>query len=132
MAHLFTFKKITGFKTKFALSFILMGAFVAASLHSTAQNVLVGLTSNWSVDGKGTAFSINTNGNNFSVIEGFQDWGNTPNGGLFLNDDGYFYGMARLGGTYNYGTIFKMSADGKVTMLKQFNYYVDGAYPDVN
>lgn len=130
MAHLFTFKKITGLKTKFALSFMLMVAFVAASFYSTAQNVLVGLASNGSVDGKGTAFSINTNGNNFSVIEGFQDWGNTPNGSLFLNDDGYFYGMARLGGTYNYGTIYKMSADGKVTMLKQFNYYIDGAYPD--
>src|SRR5690349_4009784 len=74
MAHLFTFKKIRLNKIKFALSFILMAAFVAASSHSSAQNVLMGLTSNGSVDGKGTAFSINTNGSNFSVIEGFQDW----------------------------------------------------------
>src|SRR5690242_7174356 len=129
MAHLFTFKKIRLNKSKLSLSLIMMTAFITASLFSPAQNVLMGLTSNGSVDGKGTAFSINTNGSNFSVIEGFQDWGNTPNGS-FLFDGGYFYGMTHFGGTYNDGTIFKMSADGNVTMLKQFNYSLDGAYPD--
>ncbi len=130
MICLSTLKKIRSLNKKYALRLLTAIAFFITSFNAHAQNVLVGLTSNGSVDGKGTAFSINTNGNNFSVIQGFVDWGNTANGSFFLNDDGYFYGMTHFGGTYNDGTIFKMSADGKVTMLKQFNYSVDGAYPD--
>lgn len=131
MIRLSAFKKLRSLNKKiYASLFITAIAFFAASLTLHAQNVLVGLTSNGSVDGKGTAFSINTNGSNFSVIQGFSDWGNTANGSFFLNDDGYFYGMTHFGGTFNDGTIFKMSADGKVIMLKQFNYSVDGAYPD--
>jgi uncharacterized repeat protein (TIGR03803 family) len=101
-------------------------------IHQTihAQNVLVGLSSNGGPNGKGTAFSLNTNGNNFSVIKGFEDWGSVPSGSLLKDVNGFFYGMTSTGGTYNAGSIFKMSPSGNITILKQFNLNVDGGYPD--
>src|SRR5690242_14517070 len=100
------------------------------TLFTNAQNVLVGLTSNGGPEGKGTAFSIKTNGTNFSVINGFVDWGKSPNGDLLLGNDGNFYGMTYTGGTYIYpGTIFKMTPAGAVTILRQLNSNPDGQYP---
>src|SRR4051812_14604130 len=91
-----------------ALIFLLCASLI--SYLSIAQNVLVGLTSNGGPQGRGTAFSMNTSGANFSVIKGFEDWGKAPNGDLLLGDDGNFYGMTYTGGTYTYpGTIFMMT-----------------------
>src|SRR5690348_14571349 len=61
MIHFFTNRKT------YALS-ILMCVVAFINLNLNAQNVLVGLTSNGGINGKGTAFSINTNGSNFSLI----------------------------------------------------------------
>jgi len=101
-------------------------------IHQTtnAQNVLVGLSSNGGPAGRGTAFSINTNGTNFSVIKGFEDWGTLPNSGLLKGDDGNFYGTTSRGGTYNAGTVFSMTPAGQISILKQFNLNVDGGYAD--
>lgn len=109
--------------------FVMLAFLFMTTLSLHAQNVLVGLTSNGGIDGKGTAFSINTNGNNFSLIKGFTDWGTAPKGNLFKNDDGNFYGVTSEGGTNNYGTIFMLTPAGEITMLKQFSYYADGANP---
>ncbi|HEX5151209.1 MAG TPA: choice-of-anchor tandem repeat GloVer-containing protein [Parafilimonas sp.] len=131
MISLFTYEKTKNLnQKKQVLSFVLLAALLITSFNSYAQNVLVGLTSNGSIEGKGSAFSISTNGNNFSVIKGFTDWGTAPNGSFYKDDDGNFYGMTSKGGSENAGTIFKMSASGQMTMLKQFFYTKDGAYPD--
>src|SRR3954451_7099636 len=82
------------------LIFLLCASLI--SYLSNAQNVLVGLTSNGGPQGRGTAFSVNTSGANFSVIKGFEDWGKAPNGDLLLGADGNFYGMTYTGGTYTY------------------------------
>src|SRR5690349_116420 len=120
MTCLFTYKKTKKPNQKTSvLSFVLLATMIISSFNSHAQNILVGLTSNGGIDGKGTAFSINTNGNNFSIIKGFADWGIYPNGSLFKNDDGNFYGMTSSGGTNDDGTIFKMAPTGEMTMLKQ-------------
>jgi uncharacterized repeat protein (TIGR03803 family) len=111
-----------------ALIFLLCASLI--SYLSIAQNVLVGLTSNGGPQGRGTAFSMNTSGANFSVIKGFEDWGKAPNGDLLLGDDGNFYGMTYTGGTYTYpGTIFMMTPTGAITILRQLNGSVDGQYP---
>ena len=131
MIHFSTFqknKKPAG--KKHAVSFLMLVVSLLFTLSLNAQNVLAGLTSNGGINGKGTAFSINTSGSNFSLINGFIDWGNTANGSLFKNDDGNFYGMTSRGGTTNSGTIFMMTPTGQMTMLKQFFYNTDGAYPD--
>lgn len=47
---------------------------------------------------------------------------------LTLGSDGNFYGVARRGGN-GYGTLFKASASGNLTLLHKFNYG-DGSEPD--
>lgn len=131
MTNLFTKTHLNNCKAinkSFAVLFMSILAMLVSTT-SNAQEVLAGLTSNGGPEGRGTAFSIKTNGTGFSVIQGFADWGNNPNGDLFKDSDGTFYGMTSLGGTYNQGTIFKMTAAGAVTILKHFNNPVDGASP---
>ncbi len=94
-----------------------------------AQDTFLGLTSNGGPDGRGTAFSIKNNGNNFSITHPFADWGKNPNGDLIQGDDGDFYGMTLYGGTYSYGSIFKVTSAGVITILHQLNYATDGANP---
>ncbi|MEO8712797.1 MAG: choice-of-anchor tandem repeat GloVer-containing protein, partial [Parafilimonas sp.] len=94
-----------------------------------AQDTFLGLTSNGGPDGRGTAFSIKNNGNNFSITHAFADFGKNPNGDLIQGDDGDFYGMTIYGGTYTYGSIFKVTSAGVITILHQFNSAIDGANP---
>lgn len=132
MRHLFTKTTRTTFdRAKLRnLTFLYLIAFVLSlPLCSNAQEGIVGLTSNGGPQGKGTAFYIKTNGTGFSVMKGFADYGNTPNGNLFKNDNGNFIGMTNLGGTYNSGTIFSMTPTGAITILKQLNSATDGASP---
>jgi uncharacterized repeat protein (TIGR03803 family) len=100
------------------------------TLTAKSQDVFTGLTSNGGPEGKGTAFSIKSNGTAFSVIKGFADWGNTQNGNLYRNSDKNFYGMSNRGGTYGAGTIFKITPAGALTLLRSLDYANDGAYPD--
>jgi len=46
--------------------------------------------------------------------------GNGPWGGLIKNTDGNFYGTTYGGGTYNAGTVFKMTPSGTLTILHSF------------
>jgi uncharacterized repeat protein (TIGR03803 family) len=63
------------------------------------------------------------------VIKGFADWGASPVSDLVRGNDGNFYGMASEGGSYNHGTIFKITPTGNLTVIKHFNLTVDGGYP---
>jgi uncharacterized repeat protein (TIGR03803 family) len=54
--------------------------------------------------------------------------GNAPDAGLVQGTDGNFYGTTQIGGTYDYGTIFKITSSGVLTTLHSFRY-ADGAYP---
>lgn len=47
-------------------------------------------------------------------------------GGLSLGTDGNFYGASYEGGTYGYGTLFKITPSGALTVFHQF----DGMAPD--
>ena len=57
-----------------------------------------------------------------------------PNGGLVQDAEGNLYGTAYQGGTYNYGTIFKITASGEFTVLYSFPGGKSGAnpYADLN
>src|SRR5205809_4718031 len=119
MKHSFTYEKAKNLdRKKHVLNIAMLALSLITAFSAQAQNTLVGLTSNGGINGKGTAFSLSTNGNNFSVINGFNDWGNTANGSLFKNDDGNFYGMTSRGGTNNMENIFMMMIVGQVSMLK--------------
>ncbi len=114
--------------TKTLHAFFMMLCMTVA-IKTQAQNVLAGLTSNGGMAGKGTAFTIKTDGTGFTVIKPFEDWGKTPEGDLYRNSDGFFYGMTSTNGTYGGGTIFKMSSSGAVTIVRHLNSVTDGAYP---
>lgn len=103
--------------------------FLLPATFTKAQDVLAGLTSNGGTEGRGTAFSIKTNGTSFSIIKAFADWGKTPWGDLLNGNDGFYYGTTSVGGTFNSGTIFKATATGTVTVLRQLTYATDGANP---
>lgn len=118
------------FRLPFFTAALLSIAFVFAIIQGArAQDELVGLTSNGGPQGRGTAFSIKSDGTAFSIVRGFADWGATLSGNLIRGADGNFYGMAYEGGTYNTGTVFKVTSAGAVTVLKQLNLSVDGGYP---
>jgi uncharacterized repeat protein (TIGR03803 family) len=51
-----------------------------------------------------------------------------PSGGLVQGPDGNFYGTAQYGGAYGYGSVFRVTTNGVMTDLVDFNG-VNGAYP---
>ena len=66
----------------------------------------------------------------FEVLHNFNGTdGSNPLDGLVRGSDGNFYGTTYSGGTYGYGTVFKMDTLGTVTTLHSFDNVNDGAYP---
>jgi len=66
----------------------------------------------------------------YSVIYNFDGTmhGKGPRGGLTLGTDGSFYGTTNQGGSSNYGTLFKITSAGALTVLHHFAY-ADGTNP---
>ena len=63
--------------------------------------------------GVGTAFKIQTDGSNFTVLHTFTVGdGGQPTAALVQGSDGLFYGTTSAGGDEGAGVIFKVSADG--------------------
>ncbi len=94
-----------------------------------AQDVLVGLAANGGPEGRGTAFSLKANNTGFTVLKGFADWGQGPEGNLVQASDGNYYGMTPAGGTHKAGTIFRVTPDGAIKVLHHFVNTTDGGYP---
>jgi uncharacterized repeat protein (TIGR03803 family) len=77
-------------------------------------STLYGMTPYGGDDGAGTIFSIATNGTGFTLLHEFtggENDGKRPYGSL-LNLDSMLYGMTRLGGDNDAGTIFNIRTDG--------------------
>jgi uncharacterized repeat protein (TIGR03803 family) len=65
----------------------------------------------------------------FTPLVAFADTnGSSPQGNLFLSADGNFYGTTYYGGTYEDGTVFRMTPGGMLTTLLSFNG-TNGANP---
>jgi uncharacterized repeat protein (TIGR03803 family) len=81
--------------------------------------------------GGGTVFRITPAGA-YTVLHAFNPAteGISPDGGLILASDGFFYGTTtRSINDTEGGGIFRMDADGNVTFLHYFNPATDGAQP---
>jgi uncharacterized repeat protein (TIGR03803 family) len=86
-------------------------------------------------DGYGSLFKINTDGSGFTILHNFfpSDYGTNsdgmnPNGKLILSGN-TLYGTTVNGGTYGWGTVFKVNTDSSGFMsLHSFTFY-DGAHP---
>jgi uncharacterized repeat protein (TIGR03803 family) len=113
------------------------GAVPAAALVPGSDGYFYGTTPSGGVymdqygSGYGTVFKIGTNGA-FTRLYSFTGGsdGAEPAGGLVPGSDGYLYGTAAGGGTYDYGTVFKISTNGVLTTLYSFTGGTDGGHPE--
>jgi uncharacterized repeat protein (TIGR03803 family) len=55
--------------------------------------------------------------------------GYNPVGNLILGTDGAFYGTMCNGGMYNSGTVFRITTDGSMSVLRHLNSSTDGGSP---
>jgi len=80
--------------------------------------------------GCGTVFRISADGTE-SVLYRFADVpdGSSPLGGVVLDAVGNIYGTTWMGGTYSFGTVFKLESSGNETVLHSFAGGSDGANP---
>lgn len=52
-----------------------------------------------------------------------------PSSGLIMDATGNLFGVTRVGGAHNFGTVFKLSAHGKEKVLYSFTGGSDGSHP---
>ncbi len=98
---------------------------VRMSLVQGADGSLYGTTGSAGTNGAGgTAFKITARGKlitlySFCAKTNCTD-GDLPTGGLTEAPNGLFYGTTYSGGAHNYGTVFAITAKGKLTRLYSF------------
>ena len=98
---------------------------------------LYGTTVEGGTHGWGTVFKLTPSGTGyiFKSIYSFTNGadGSEPEGGLLLDAAGGIYGTASLGGTANYGTVFKLTPSGsryaESTLYSFTGGANDGSYP---
>jgi uncharacterized repeat protein (TIGR03803 family) len=78
----------------------------------------------------GTAFRLMTNGQLAMSTSFNSDANGSGLNGLLEGLDGYLYGTASSGGAYGFGTAFKMTFNGRVTLLHSFTNWNEGANPE--
>jgi uncharacterized repeat protein (TIGR03803 family) len=101
-----------------------------------------GMTYTGGVNGNGVIYRFNLKSRQYTVLHTFSaldasggnEDGANPGVALTRGPDDVFYGMASFGGTYGNGTIFKITASGKFTVLHTFSALLslhneDGANP---
>jgi uncharacterized repeat protein (TIGR03803 family) len=127
-----TFKVLHNFCSTSSGEYCTDGQSPSTTLIQGTNGYLYGTTFYGGPGNYGTIFKISTSGKlttiyNFCSLASCAD-GTLPDGGLLLATNGSFYGVTNQGGAYGYGTVFKITATGKLTTLHSFNQS-DGAYP---
>ena len=107
------------------------GKFPIAGLVRDNAGNLYGTTNLGGAAGYGTVFKVEENGDE-SLLHSFGERekdGRYPSAGLVSDDEGNLYGTTQEGGDHGYGTIFKLDACGKETVLHSFaGNPTDGRY----
>jgi uncharacterized repeat protein (TIGR03803 family) len=106
------------------------GANPVGGLVQGSDGNFYGTTEAGGTNNLGTVFKITTSGALTSLYSftGTNDGAN-PYAPLAQGSDGNYYGTTELGGTNNFGTVFKISTNGALTSLYSFTSGSDGAYP---
>jgi uncharacterized repeat protein (TIGR03803 family) len=107
------------------------GAYPIAGLIQGVDGALYGTTTGYGPLGAGTVYKLDIDGSDFMVLHGFNGAdGASPWGGLLQDSTGMLYGTAVRGGTYDYGTVFKLAPDGTgFEELYAFDGSNDGGIP---
>ena len=100
------------------------GATPQASLIQGSDGNFYGTTSTGGAAGKGTVFMMTPSGT-MTILHSFGDStvandGLSPSFNLVQANNGNFYGTTPLGGSAGAGTVFKITAQGAVTILHSF------------
>ncbi len=96
---------------------------------------LHGTTSYGGTGDHGTIYTIDTDGNNFSVLHRFAsgvDDGSHPHGELVIDGSGDLYGTTAEGGAASglgWGTVFRFTSGSGITLLHSFTSDPDGRFP---
>jgi len=113
------------------------GQHPAAGLVRDAAGNMYGTTLWGGASGLGTAFKLDTNEAE-SVLYNFsgQEDGSYPWAGLVLDKAGNLYSTTYTGGSFGFGTVFKLATNGQETVLHSFagnhGNPRDGAYPEAS
>lgn len=102
-----------------------------SSLVRGTDGYLYGMAPNGGTYGTGTIFRISTSGEMF-ILKNFDlnvD-GGYPKGSLIQASDGNFWGMTSSGPNSGGGAIFKITPDGKYTLVRPFSSSTDGGWPE--
>jgi len=89
----------------------------------------------WGGWGAGTVFRMTPDGILTTLVRFNINNGMRPLGGMIQGDDGNFYGTTSQGGDvalnppWGYGTVFRMTSEGELTMLGQFDNTHNGFSP---
>jgi uncharacterized repeat protein (TIGR03803 family) len=104
-------------------------ALPAAGLTLDREGNFYGVTEDGGTSNVGTVFKLAADGT-FTSLYSFTggDAGGYPYGGLLLAGDGNLYGTTGYDGAFGYGTVFRISPDGDLLTLAQFDGY-QGTYP---
>jgi uncharacterized repeat protein (TIGR03803 family) len=102
---------------------------VAGVVQDSAGN-LYGTTNEGGAFNNGTVFKLDVAGNQ-TVLYSFNGSpdGVYPYGAVTLDGAGNLYGTTTRGGAFNSGTVFKIDATGKETVLYSFSGGSDGSHP---
>ncbi|RDC64558.1 hypothetical protein AHMF7616_03172 [Adhaeribacter pallidiroseus] len=106
------------------------GRYSYGSLVQGSDGYLYGMTQGGGTYNHGTIFKINTSGTVFTVLKqlDYSTTGGSPYGSLVRGKDNNFYGMTYYGGSIGYGTVFKITSNGDLTVIKNFDF-ANGGYP---
>jgi len=85
------------------------------------DGLLYGTTMMGGKDNKGTVYRVATDGSGFTVLLEFNGGnGENPQGTLVVGPDGLLYGTTIMGGSSNYGTVYRISTSGDHQIVYSF------------
>jgi uncharacterized repeat protein (TIGR03803 family) len=102
----------------------------SALILNTNNGNFYGTTGQGGTNSYGTVFEVTHQGK-VTVFYSFSNSvdGGSPQASLLLYTNGLLYGTAFSGGSNGYGTVFQVTAAGRVTALYSFTNGIDGANP---